>query len=252
MFYTKSGLVKILQDIYVVPNSNALFAKRIGALVVGDMHIGMERKYESTGIHFERAAETNANNILSACKESGAKSIIFLGDVKDSIGFPDKEEKEGIARFFYLLKKYHIYIAKGNHDGHLIELFERLGINADIENEILMKDFAFMHGHTMPTTDALSKKYIVAAHGHFVIRIGSTSEKIFMLAKRKRALDGAKNSRLILVPAFSNLIYGTNITMGTKKMIPMFRNRIFDFDSAQVFGNDGRELGKAKDFAELD
>ncbi len=242
----KAAMTRIFDGIYIVDGANALFIKKLNAVVVGDMHIGLERKYERMGVHFEHASEADASSIMKVCKEVGARTVISLGDVKESIGFPDVFELQALRRFFAGIGDYDIIIAKGNHDGHLPEILQRIGVNTQIEREILLGDFVFTHGNSMLSHDALSKKYAIAAHGHFVVRQGARLEKAFMVARRvSTSKIENRSQKLILVPAFSKLIYGTQITDSTKKMMPMFRNMVFDFDSAQVIGAQGDRLGSA-------
>lgn len=250
-------LSEIFKGVNIVGKSNAVFLCDIKALVVGDMHIGMERKYERLGVHFRHASQSNAKLILDACKSSGAERIVFLGDVKDSIGFPDTYELDALRSFFSILSKYEIIIAKGNHDGHLPEVLDRIGIDAEIKREILLSDFAFMHGNAMPSQDALSKRYVFAGHGHFAIKSGAKLEKVFLVAKKQSAKVGKNryssigraNEKLVMLPAFNTLIYGTQITDMTMNMIPMLRNGVFDFASASVLSADGKRIGNAKTVA---
>lgn len=247
----KAAMATLADGIEIVKGANALFIKRLGTLVVGDMHIGLERKYERMGVHFEHASKADAASIVMACEKSGAKNLVLLGDVKESIGFSDAFELEALGDFFRELNDYRIMVAKGNHDGHLPQILQRIGVEAQISREILIGDFAFTHGNSIPSKEALLKKYVVAAHGHFVVRQGARLEKIFIVAKKsqKNKSQGNKSSRLILAPAFSKLVYGTKITGSTKKMMPMFRNDIYDFDSAWIIDAFGKKLGRGRTVA---
>ncbi len=252
-----SDLARVFDGIGILKGTNSIFIKSMDAVVVGDMHVGIEGKFERMGVHFRHAASLNAQEIAKACSLVGADKIIFLGDVKNAIGFPDTTELDALKDFFSLLDKHEIIIAKGNHDGHLAEILDRIGVSAKMEREIILGDFAFMHGNSIPSKSALAKKYLFSAHGHFAIRIDGGLKKVFIASKRskgdkddgKYAGVGNMAGRMIMLPAFNSLIYGTQITRLTINAMPIFRNGIFDFDSAVVLDTQGKKIGYAKEVA---
>ena len=253
----RSYLARVFGETYIIKGTNAAFVKSIGALIVGDMHIGIEGKYEKMGVHFRHASTLNAQSISKTCDMVGAGKVIFLGDVKNAIGFPDTAELGALKDFFSSLDRREIIIAKGNHDGHLEDVLDRMGVSAKIEREVLLGDFAFMHGNGIPSQKALSKKYLFSAHGHFAIRREGGLDKVFISCKRAKQSSGSgkylgrgdMSAKMLMLPAFNRLIYGTEITRLTINAMPIFRNKIFDFDSATVLDFAGRKIGNAKDIA---
>ena len=83
-----------------VKNVPALFIRKEKILVVGDLHIGLNLRYRSEGIHFQEATRRMADSLLSAYRKSGARCIVLLGDVKDSIGSPGFAEYRELKTFF--------------------------------------------------------------------------------------------------------------------------------------------------------
>ncbi len=227
-------------------------------IVLGDLHLGLERRLRDRGIRLYGVAEHMAKQIKKLADDNKADSIILLGDIKESIMYPDSGEKREINEFFALLEGFRIRIAVGNHDGHLSEL-----VTVPVEDEIIIGNVAMLHGHMWPSDAAMAKDYIVVAHNHVAISFkdekgASYSHKAWLVAKVDH--DGAgkryekfnMNAKLIVMPAFNDLITGraVNEFEGTH-INPLFRNRIFDYENADIYSMDGSVLGTPSSLAKL-
>ncbi|MGC8478489.1 MAG: metallophosphoesterase [Candidatus Micrarchaeia archaeon] len=223
---------------------------RSKALVIGDLHIGVEQKLKGKGVHLYQFASRMAQKVSLLLKEFKAKRLILLGDIKESILYPEEVEAKAIRQFFSELSQYEIKIAGGNHDSHLSEI---TGINT--ESEIFQGDFALLHGHAMPSSEAMSKRYIISAHNHIAISIkdrkgGVYYSKAWLVSK---AGEGAprlypnynKEIKLVSMPAFNDLIAGTDASRFSSKenLSPLFRNKIFNYESAEVYLLSGEFVG---------
>ncbi|HUB92794.1 MAG TPA: metallophosphoesterase [Candidatus Saccharimonadales bacterium] len=230
-------------EVEFIENSPALLVKRENLLVVGDVHVGRDVKLMRSGIHLPYATERIAREILELCRKCRAKGVVLLGDVKDSVGYPTREEYQELGRFFYQLRDIDVTITKGNHDPRIEEVLKRLGADVKVEKELLLGKVALMHGHAMPSDEAMTKSCVVTAHSHPAVRINGKLEKAWAVAGTG---DGAgrfyekynKRIRLVVMPAFNELITGSDLSTGYK-FSPLFRNRIFDLESAKIY-----DLGK--------
>lgn len=219
-------------------------------LVLGDLHLGLERKLYDKGVHLYGAAEHMAKQVIELAHGNKTDSIILLGDIKESILYPDSGERQGILEFFSLLKGFKIRIAVGNHDGHLDEI-----VKLPMENEILMGNVALLHGHMWPSDDAMMKDYLVVAHNHVAISLKDEkdafyNQKAWLVAKLDP--EGAKqrykkfNSgiKLVVMPAFNDLIIGKPVNALEERHInPLFRNEVFDYPGASVYTMSGNVIG---------
>lgn len=238
-------------EISFLKGEPALLIKEGRFIAVGDLHIGKEFKLEESGMHFIKAAKRNAERLLELYNMHNAKGVILLGDVKESIMYPTKEEYKALREFFQVLEGIKIRIAKGNHDAHLDELMERMGLEIRVEREILLGKTALMHGNRMPSEEAMGRDYLIMAHGHTAVKNGGDAEKAWLIAKvgKRARLEYPLHNRkirLIIVPAFSNLIVGTGLKEGYQKFIPALNNNVFDFNTAKVYGLDGELIGNAR------
>lgn len=233
-------------EITFIEKAPALFVTKEKLLAVGDLHLGRDLALRKSGIHVPNATERLAGSLLSLCKRQKARGLVLLGDVKESIGYPAREEYENLMRFFYMLRNVKITITKGNHDARIEEIAKRLDANVEIVNELLLSKVALMHGHAMPSQDAMKKEYIVTVHSHPAININGNYEKAWVVAKvskeaGKKYKDYNKKIRLVIMPAFNELITGSD-PESISKFSPLFRNGIFDFKNVKVYESGKQQL----------
>ncbi len=244
-----------MKDIKFVYNKPAaiIHANGTDRLVIGDLHIGAEKRFIDKGIRLYEANEVMAKEIMSIASEFKAKEIIMLGDIKDSVLHPDHRELMEIKAFFNSLEGYKVRIVKGNHDAYISEI---TGMEAT--EELLIGKFALLHGNRWPSEKAMQKDYIMTAHNHVSIsfrdkRNGYYRYKAWLIA-RINAEEASKqykrfnrNARLIMMPAFNELIIGTPVQENNGENInPLIRNNVFGYEEGYVYNLYGDNLGKLK------
>jgi len=243
-----------MKEILFLEGYPALLVTRERVLVAGDLHIGIESKFEQEGVHIAGAAERMAASLKHLYKESNAKKIVLLGDIKDSISFPSSYEYRELRKFFSRLADIEIVIAKGNHDAYIDRIIKEIGADASIANEIVFDKVALLHGNAWPSEAAMLKDYIVTAHSHFVVERNGTLEKVWIIAG---AAPGAaikyssfnKSAKLVVMPAFNDLITGSRISGKTKEYSPLLKHGIFGWESAKIYLLDGTPYGSVNDHA---
>jgi metallophosphoesterase superfamily enzyme len=246
------SICRLRREIGIVRGTPALFISRGSILVIGDMHIGIEGRYAQAGIRFNGSSRRMSGLIVDMASALGARHIVFLGDVKDSIMYPPAPELKELEAFFRAVcdTGAQVHIAKGNHDGHIGELLDAMNlIQISIGSEVMVSRYAFMHGNAMPSGSVMQSDAVFAAHGHFAFSRLGRMEKVFAdLPVTKSAAEEhygqiRKSIRLFLLPAFNSLIGGSAIGMETARRLPMLRRRIFNLPKAALFGTRGRKLG---------
>src|SRR3989475_12390280 len=91
------------------------------ALVVADLHIGLEEELREKGVHIPSRAEAMGQKLAEIASRRGASRIIILGDVKHLVPKMASRERRDVYVFFRDLAASlpGNYIAQGNHDGLL-------------------------------------------------------------------------------------------------------------------------------------
>jgi putative SbcD/Mre11-related phosphoesterase len=240
----------VYKNIKFVYNEPALIAYAEGAehLVVGDLHIGMELAISRKGIHLFGATERMAKRVKMIMKDFGLRNIIILGDVKESILYPEAAEVRLIKEFFRELDGYEIRIVSGNHDAHLNEIIDR-----EILRELVVGEFGFIHGNRRVGENMIGLDYIMSAHEHLSARIVDKNgavynQKVWAISKlnKKEAMLSYekfnKDIRLVSIPAFNELIMGTALEKGKKRMNPQISGGIFTNRGLEVYNLMGQSI----------
>ena len=105
-----------IQPVYGIP------ALRVdNALVVADLHIGLEAQLISKGFHITSRTEDMFDAIMKAKGDS--TKLIVLGDVKNSVPGSSKQEYREIPDFFCRLAEEFnsVTVVRGNHDTNIEE-----------------------------------------------------------------------------------------------------------------------------------
>ncbi len=224
----------------------------LNTLVVGDLHVGAETKLADRGIHIYGTGAEMARRLVALAREFSAKSVVLLGDVKDSVLYPAVRERRSLADFFNGLEGLDVTVVAGNHDAHLDEV-----VGVAPVKEILLDDIALLHGNTWPSDRAVKRRYIITAHNHIAVSMRDRNGAFYMekawlmapptLSKARKRYPGFRASRLVVMPAYNDLIMGmpvNELSSDRENISPLFRNRIFSHAKAYVYTLRGDYVGK--------
>jgi uncharacterized protein len=217
-------------------------------LVIGDLHIGMELELSKKGVHLFSATENMGKRIIKIMNDFSLTKMIMLGDIKNSILYPEFSEIRLLKEFFDALSKFEIKIVAGNHDAHLAEL-----IDHEVVKELVVGNFGFLHGNRKPDQSIMMLDYIISAHDHLAVRIkeknGAIYEQkawgIYSINKRmaKSSYDKFNEKiKLVSMPAFNDLIIGTTIEkLSASRMNPLLNSKIFS-KNAEIYNTLGQRV----------
>ena len=241
---------KYLKFIYDKP-ALILTAGKREHLIIGDLHIGTEKKMLDKGIHLYTATQKMAKSIIELGDEFSVDSVVLLGDVKESILYPDEFEKRLLVGFFKELDKhFDVKVILGNHDAHLNE-----AISESCSSELLLERAALLHGNRWPSEEAMKKEIIITAHNHIAVMLFDRNdalyrEKAWLIApieKRSAAkfYKTPKAKKLVVVPAYNDLILGMPVNKMSRKenINPLLRNGVFEYKNAEIYTLGGESLG---------
>ncbi len=244
-----------------VLNEPALFLDDIQALVIGDLHIGIEYELGKSGINLPAQVKKMQKKIENLIRKTKSKHLVILGDIKHQVPGISYLEETSIPRFFMELKeKTKVYVCLGNHDTFLKELLSE-EIEIYDSRGFAIKNYGFFHGHAWPSKQLFLCKYLITSHVHptllFTDRLGHRIiEPVWIRCKLDRAKIEkkykikSKTTEMIIVPAFNKLLSGSNINVSKIKneFINPVMNEFVKKDKSDLYLLDGTYLGRLRDF----
>ncbi len=226
-------------------------------LVIADLHLGIERQMlarEET-VSFTRELRERIERLV---KETKAKRLLLLGDVKHAVPRMSEKEKMELTVFFEELGKKvdELEVVKGNHDGGIgffagkARVFEASGFCDE--------GIGFCHGQAWPDARLMIQDYLIIGHEHpaveFVDAVGGRSvRKAWVVGgidaeKAKKEYEEVNEGlKVVVMPAFNELVGGIAFNSKDFEGIgPLFKNNVFKLDDAKLFLLDGVNVGSVK------
>jgi len=239
-----------------VHGERALFIRNKKAIVIADLHIGIEYEYRTKGILIKSQAEKLAERCISIIKRKKADILIILGDIKHIIMEKEYARKEGmeVRKFLKEVSEHaEIWILKGNHDGRLKSKYAKIfGTRG-----ILMDNIAMSHGHAWPAPSIMKARIFVMAHLHPQIRLKteygfSYTEPCWVRGKflkkefKEKYPEGNEDMDVIVMPAFNPVAGGIAIN---EDKIEHGIASIIDIKNAEAYLLNGVNLGRIRNLS---
>jgi len=225
-------------------------------LVVADLHIGLEYEIYKSGITIPSQVEKLQKRIDKLIKQTKAKHLVILGDVKHQVPDISWQEYKEIPKFLnhFDIK---VSIVKGNHDGNIerlasknIEIFGTKGFK--------INDYLLVHGQAWPTKRGLDAEYLIMSHVHPAVEFWTENFRTIEPCWLKCRIDKEKleekykaKTKLkhgIIMPSFNHLIGGMAFnSKDFEPLGPLLTNEILKWRESEVYLLDGTLLGNLKD-----
>ncbi|MBI5226535.1 metallophosphoesterase [Candidatus Micrarchaeota archaeon] len=173
------------------------------ALLLADLHLGIEYDLQQNGYNIPLQFKAVADKVNSLLKQTKARQIIFLGDVKhDVYGMKDPEERM-LNSFFARLKTKRITVCKGNHDSAIEGV---KGITVAPAEGMLFEQTLLFHGHATPDPAFLEDATTIACgHEHPLAQI---KEGKHMWTEKAWILGQQDKQKFVIFPHFGDLVGG--------------------------------------------
>ena len=238
----------IPQPVYGIP---AL--KAGNALIICDLHIGVESHLRSKGFHLTSHTNDMRQAILDSADEDINK-LIILGDVKDSVPGSTKQEYAEIPDFFEsLFERFDtIDVVRGNHDT-MIEEFLPPRVRIRPATGMKFDDLGLIHGHTWPSQDVMDCETLILGHNHPAVMfrdgVGRQMTEPCWFRGNFAKDENDKYQKLpknfIVIPAFNRMLGGSPINViGEDLLGPVLNSDLLDLDNGSIYLLDGICLGK--------
>lgn len=242
--------MKLLKDIEIIEPYPAVYIKDIDSIIIADLHLGYEGIMAEQGTLIPKVQFKKEMQMLKGIiSKKRARQIIIDGDVKHEFSETTYHEFKEVKDLFYFLKSVFdsVILIKGNHDNFIYSLTSKHTI--ELYDELLLKNFLFIHGHKLPKEFEKKKaKVVIIGHEHPAIalfdEIGAKEKMDCFL------FGGMKNKKILVLPAFSYLAQGSevNIIPREELLSPILKNFV-NIDDLRVIGT-SEETGSL-DFSTL-
>ena len=235
------------------------------ALIVADLHLGIEREFYKSGIKFPSQTHRIVEQIDMLIKEARSRKLIILGDVKHKVPGISMQELREIPDFLgYFSKKIKVEIVPGNHDGGIENLLPE-NVKIHESSGFVLGDVYLSHGHSWPGPEFLGCSAIVMGHQHPMVEFRDRLnyrfiEQVWVRGKlmREKIMEKFKKipksiPEAVVMPAFNELAGGiaVNSEMAGEKaqnyIGPVIK--ALDRKSLRIFMLDGTYLGKLPDIS---
>ncbi len=220
---------ELAPGIETVGSLPAVYARRLGALIVADLHLGFEEEAAREGYYVPRVQLQRALGVLRrGLEETGAEWVIFAGDVKHSFSRLTWAEREELSRLFGFLRErgVRVTVVRGNHDNYLPLVAREYGV--EIVDELYVDGVLVIHGHRKPMGGYPGRvEAIVMGHEHPSLRL---RDKLGYIAKLPAFLSAPYpplGARLVVLPAVGQYQTGTTVSLSPDTYLsPLLREDV--------------------------
>lgn len=221
------------------------------AVVVGDVHVGLESDLRMAGVHLPSQTQRMRRRLADLVALTRAERLIVIGDLKHRVPFSTKQEIRELPTFFDDIPA-RVELVRGNHDVDFEDLLDVVVHDAE---GIRVGDVGLLHGHTWPSDEVMGARTVVTCHNHpavvLVDEMGHRHKEPawvrarFTQAAHERYAGLREDAQLVVMPAFNELTGGTafNAQEGERLLGPLFQQGLVDVEGARLWTIDGVELG---------
>ncbi|MEM7821521.1 MAG: metallophosphoesterase [Candidatus Aenigmatarchaeota archaeon] len=243
-----------------ITNEPVAFIPEERALVIAELHLGLEHELFKKGIIIppQRIKFQETLNIIS--KMTKAKILIILGDIKHKVpGITIREETEIPKLLEFLEEKFRVILVKGNHDAGVEEIIpKRIKIYGS--RGFRLGKYGFFHGHAWPSKNLMKCDLLFMSHIHpcveFRDRLGyKIIEQVWVsgainkeLVKKRYKIKKTGGLKIIILPTFNKLLGGLaiNTTIEEDLIGPILKNKFLDINSCKLYLLDGTYIDIVK------
>lgn len=212
------------------------------AVLVSDLHLGMESSLFERGIRGPEISKGLVEKTLGVLRETGKKKLIIVGDVKERVVGVPREAKEYLE---VVQGHAEIIVVKGNHDGGI----ERVrGVETVGAEGFVYQRLGIFHGHAWPAEEVMGCRNVLMGHNHPHIKLQGewVSAWVEMKPEKERIAERYpkynRGMRMLLMPSFNPLL-GTDVAR-TEGLGPALKNKLFKINTAIVYTLGGTKIGK--------
>ncbi len=222
-------------DIILLPN-RAMFIRSLNALVIADLHLGIEYALALKGIFLPAYQFREIREIIEKyIRDLSPEKLIVVGDFKHEFAQKTLQEHKETLKLLEIIRgtNIHFILVRGNHDNFIRGILSKY--NVDFKDPYHVDgNYLFIHGHKEIPPEILSQKrrikYVIMAHEHPAIlfrdEVGGKAKIPVFLVGHYPELE----AKLIVLPALSPIATGVevNISFASDFLSPILQKMDID------------------------
>ncbi len=193
------------------------FLRDLGALVVADLHLGIEEYLASQGLYLPYSQLPDLEKmIVEALERYDPDRLILLGDVKHEFGRASDQEWRDVRDLMSSLKeRVRVEVVRGNHDNYLIPILRRMDVPLH-DPMLKLGNVKLVHGHQKVELEGT----IVMGHEHpgIAIRKDFGAKVTF-----KCMLHGVFEDFEVFVLPAATMVGGAKDMLSSEPLSPILR-----------------------------
>ena len=244
-------------NIVPVHGSAALHFVDESALLLSDLHYGVEAEMLRGGVWIPNRSTARTEKVLKLIKQTKSKRLILLGDVKHQVPHNSKQQRTDLEQFFMATTRIAtVEIIPGNHDGGLKDIAPS-DVIFHKSTGCVIENIGLSHGHAWPSQEVMNSELLVMGHEHPALSFRDRLDKLHsepcwlgapMIEHEK--YDKVPK-QLIVMPAFGELAGRTMNREPLKGLGPILRNGLADLSKARVETLEGLDFGELGSLIDL-
>lgn len=218
--------MQLTEDVEIVEFEPALYVKTLDAIVLADIHLGLEWELEEKGVHIPFPTYTPIiRSLRNIFNYRSSRRLIILGDIKNEFGDINPEEWTQVQDFINDVRSLGAepLLVRGNHDNFVRIVLRRLNVEFQ-DPPLRLGKFFLIHGdkdHELPGERGI----LLMGHEHPVVSI---RDSIGVKHRFKSFLYGEHEGvRIIVLPSMNPLTMGTAVNeTGSKDLLSPILRRV--------------------------
>ncbi len=228
----KYSSTSITDTIKIIDGMPIMYLEDIEALVLTDLHLGMEAIMSEDGTfspfnQTQKQIETISEYLISI----KPKILVLNGDIKHSFHEPTSIENRDVKKFLQTISSLvnEVHITKGNHDVFLNWVVRDIQ-NATFHKEYcILKQYFLTHGDKILPAELPDEiEYVIIGHEHPVLHANVNGfQKVRVPIFLKGPIRN-RRAQLIVQPSFTDYSSGTPIHPLSKENLlsPILREEV--------------------------
>lgn len=244
-------------EIVPVPGAPALELPAARALVLADLHYGIEAELLRGGVWVPNRARERTARVVELLRRTGAERLLLMGDVKHQVPHSSHQERRDIADLFAATTRLaQVEVVPGNHDG-MLDQFAPEAVVFHPSEGVVVGGVGLHHGHAWPSAEVMGCETVLMGHNHPALAFRDRldrrhTEPCWVRAPMLPSERYATTPRtLVVLPAFGELAGRTVNREPFGGLGPLLRHGLADLPRARIETLEGLDFGELRHLTEL-